>query len=70
MKYQYIAVRSYDNGSYDAPLNEKFDEGYEFVRASEYVPETNRNGRTRFGFIEYILRKPICEEIVIREGKA
>lgn len=70
MKYQYIAVRSYDNGNYTESLNKKFDEGYEFVRASEYVPEANRGVVTRFGFIEYILRKPIDEEIVIREGKA
>ena len=34
-----------------------FDEGWEFLRASEYVPEVEHGGRRRYGYIEYILFK-------------
>ena len=52
---KYKVVRSYGpsaNGR-NTELQEAFEEGYEFVRASEYI-----EGRTGYaGYIEYILRK-------------
>lgn len=59
MKYQYIVVRTYDGGDYDEPLQRAFNEGYEFVRASEFVPEVTHSGLRRYGYIEYILRKEV-----------
>lgn len=54
---KYKVVRTYDDGKYEANLQEAFDKGYEFVRASEYVPECRHNGTVRYGYIEYILVK-------------
>lgn len=59
MKYEYKVVRSYDDGDYDEPLQRAFEKGYEFVRASEYVPEVTHSGVRRYGYIEYILRKEV-----------
>ena len=57
---KYKVVRSYGpsaNGR-SAELQEAFEEGYEFVRASEYI-----EGRTGYaGYIEYILRKKESKE--------
>lgn len=63
-KYTYKVVRTYDDGKHDSEmstLTSAFDDGYEFVRASEYVPEVTHNGRRRYGYIEYILRKEVEE---------
>ncbi len=59
-EYIYKVVRTYDDGK--APyqlLQDAFDDEYEFVRASEYIPESNHNGTRRYGYIEYILRKEV-----------
>ena len=50
---EYKVVRSYDGGKYEEKLQEAFNEGFEFVRASEYIPES----RQRYGYIEYILKR-------------
>lgn len=60
-KYKYEVVRTYDDGKCEANLQSAFDIGYEFVRASEYVPEATHNGTRRYGYIEYILRKEVEE---------
>lgn len=63
-KYKYKVVRTYDDSRNDsemAALTSAFDAGYEFVRASEYVPEANYIERRRYGYIEYILRKEVEE---------
>ena len=63
-KYKYKVVRTYDDGKHDsemAELTSAFDDGYEFVRASEYIPEAYHNGTRRYGYIEYILRKEVEE---------
>ena len=59
MLYEYKVVRTWDDGIYTDLLENAFKEGYEFVRASEYVPSENHKGIRRYGYIEYILRKPI-----------
>lgn len=59
MKKIFKAVRSYgpDNSTGNRLLNEEFDEGWQFVRASEYVlPEASKAG-----YIEYILCKEVEE---------
>ena len=69
MEYEYKVVRTYDDGQYADLLNKAFDEGYEFVRASEFVPaRRTSNGIIRFGYIEYILMKPkkVTQDIVIK----
>lgn len=59
---KYKVVRTYDDGSdYNGKLQSAFDIGYEFVRASEYVPESTHNGTRRYGYIEYILRLEVEE---------
>lgn len=56
----YKVVRTYDDGkTKDRLLQDAFDGGYEFVRASEYIPETTHDGTRRYGYIEYILKKEI-----------
>ena len=63
-KYKYKVVRTYDDSRIDsemAELTRAFDDGYEFVRASEYIPEANHIERRRYGYIEYILRKEVEE---------
>lgn len=59
MKYRYKMVRSYTDGCKTAgnELDRAFYNGYEFVRASELV--TNTNGKC--DYIEYILRQQIPE---------
>ena len=60
---QYKVVRTYDDGkTVEERLQKAFDEGYEFVRASEYVPKGNHNETRRFGYIEYILVKRVNED--------
>ena len=60
---QYKVVRTYDDGkTSEKLLQEAFDEGYEFVRASEYIPESNHDGRRRYGYIEYVLAKIVNED--------
>lgn len=58
----YKVVRTYDDGYDEGNLQAEFDDGYEFVRASEFVPEVTHNGRRRYGYIEYILVKEESEE--------
>lgn len=59
---KYKVVRTYDDGKcVEDKLQSAFDIGYEFVRASEYVPEVTHNGTRRYGYIEYILRKEVEE---------
>ena len=61
-KYEYKVVRTYGGGS-DTGTNrlvEAFSKGWEFVRASDYVPDyVNRDLTHYYGFIEYILRREI-----------
>lgn len=60
IKTIYKVVRTYDDGrTKEQLLQDAFDSGYEFVRASEYVPETTHDGTRRYGYIEYILKKEI-----------
>lgn len=54
---EYLVVRSYDGGKYEAVLQEAFNKGFEFVRASEFIPESRHNDTIRYGYIEYILKK-------------
>ena len=58
---KYKVVRTYDDNKTTELLKNAFDDGYEFVRASEYVPEASHNGVRRFGYIEYILKKEVEE---------
>lgn len=58
---KYKVVRTYDDNRYETELQSAFDIGYEFVRASEYVPEAVHNGVRRYGYIEYILRREVDE---------
>ena len=54
-EYEYKVVRSYGPTSVgeSKDLEEAFKEGYEFVRASDYI----EGGRGYAGYIEYILRR-------------
>ena len=54
---EYKVVRSYDGGNFETLLQKAFNEGFEFVRASEFIPESRHNGTIRYGYIEYILKK-------------
>lgn len=59
MKKQYRVVRSYGPSSTGktVELEKAFEEGYEFVRASEYIEA--KGGYA--GYIEYILCKEVEE---------
>lgn len=59
---QYKVIRTYDGGTTTENLQEAFDSGYEFLRASEYVPPTIDGITLRYGYIEYILVKEILNE--------
>jgi hypothetical protein len=64
-KYEYKVVRSYGPGSHTGEDNliEAFDEGWEFAKASDYIPDyIGRDLTHHYGFIEYILRKEIEED--------
>lgn len=56
---RYKVVRSYTSGSTtkESDLKQAFNDGYEFVRASEVV----ENSKGYVNYIEYILRKEIEE---------
>lgn len=59
---KYKVVRTYDGGTtLTDKLQSAFDIGYEFVRASEYVPIDAYDSTRRFGYIEYILKKEVEE---------
>jgi|GEM_PF-4921055 len=63
---QYKVIRSYHNGEEidGTYLDEAFKEGWQFERASEYIPHIVRVGgeeKTFFGYIEYILSKETPE---------
>lgn len=57
---RYKVVRSYSPSEPFSrlELNIAFNDGWEFVRASEYIPKKGRKG----GYIEYILRKEVENE--------
>lgn len=59
-KYEYRVVRSYTDGcsAKGKALENAFTEGFEFVRASEVVP--NYTGKC--DYIEYIVRKEVNNE--------
>lgn len=54
-EYKYIEVRSFapDSNASDVRLNNYLNTGYEFVRASEFIPSQGQKA----GYIEYILRR-------------
>lgn len=58
-KYEYKVVRSFGPGSSKCSdsLTEAFNEGWEFVRASDYIPNYDNGRYTYYGFIEYVLRR-------------
>lgn len=60
---RYKVVRSYSPSEPFSrlELSVAFNDGWEFVRASEYIPKKGRKG----GYIEYILRR----EVEINEDK-
>ena len=59
---QYKAVRSYQRGTTQLnELNDAFENGWEFVRASEFIQEVKDPNRTYFGYIEYILKRETTE---------
>jgi hypothetical protein len=53
MAKEYKVVRSYDGGERTDGLQNAFKEGWQFERASEYVPSKY------YGYIEYILFKEV-----------
>ena len=59
---KYQVVRTYEKGKEYEDLQKAFMDGYEFVSASEYVPESVRGGLVRYGYIEYILAKETTTE--------
>lgn len=59
---RYRVVRSYKGGSTNKmDLERAFDHGWEFVKASEFVPDDGSNG---YGYIEYILAREEEDEKV------
>lgn len=72
MKYEYKVVRSYTDGttSKSKDLVAAFNDGYEFVRASEVV----KNSKDYGDYIEYILQKEIpdtsASEIIYKQPEA
>lgn len=60
---EYKVVRSYEyGGTRETELQEYLDKGYEFLRASEYIPPT----KERYGYIEYILVKEV-EDVNVKD---
>lgn len=57
VKKKYKVVRSYHNSNGEEALTNAFNDGWQFVRASEVVPEVNRNHYIHYAYIEYILCK-------------
>ena len=60
---EFKVIRSYERGGCECTLQQAFENGWCFERASEYIPP--RIDRTKgydeeyFGYIEYILSRPI-----------
>ena len=54
---KYKVVRSYtpDSEGSSTKLEQAFNDGWEFVRASEFIPPT----KYKSGYIEYILKKEV-----------
>lgn len=53
---EYKVVRSYEGGkTRETELQEYLGNGYDYLRASEYIPPT----KERYGYIEYILVKEV-----------
>lgn len=63
---KFKVVRTYDSGDYETDLQKAFDDGWQFVRASEFVPENIHDGMRRYGYIEYIL----CKEVGNTDGNS
>ncbi len=61
MAKEYKVIRSYDGGERTDGLQNAFKEGWQFERASEYVPSTRYSDFRYYGYIEYILFKEINE---------
>jgi len=59
MMKKYKLVRSYHNGKESNSINSLFDDGWEFVHASEFVPACEDARYIHYGYIEYIL----CKEV-------
>lgn len=61
MAKEYKVVRSFDYGSdKESSLKNAFKEGWQFERASEYVPsQVYSGGYVTYGYIEYILFKEV-----------
>lgn len=62
MAKEYKVVRTYDGGERADYLQKAFDEGWQFERASEYVPSTRYGDSRYYGYIEYILFKEVENE--------
>ena len=60
----YKMVRSFHNGkSYeDSNLNSLLKAGWEFVRASEFIPSFEDSHLIHYGYVEYILCKEVLDE--------
>lgn len=56
-EYEYMVARTYRGGK-NNELVHAFSQGYEFCRASEFIPDCE----SYYGFIEYILRKKRSEK--------
>ena len=57
-RIKYSVVRTYESGTNcEKDLQNAFDDGWQFVRASEYIPESVHDGVRRYGYIEYVLCK-------------
>ena len=64
MAKEYKVVRSFDYGTdRELSLQNAFEEGWQFERASEYVPSNSYSeGYVTYGYIEYILFKEVENE--------
>ena len=59
---QYKVVRSYQRGTTQLDdLNNALENAWEFVRASEFIPEMKSRGVIYIGYIEYILKREVRE---------
>ena len=54
---EYRVVRSYHNGQATEDINEYLENGWQFERASERVPDTEVNGKLYYGYIEYVISR-------------
>ena len=71
---EFKVVRSYERGDCYSKLQELLNNGWEVEHASEYIPpriatEGRYSKREYFGYIEYILSRPIKTEWIIVHKK-